>query len=454
MMNRIKLFGCFFISLLVTTAVSCGDDDEKSDIINDILSEGLGKVSIVLTGGSGSLEGIEVLMRNTQTDITYTKMSDAKGKTTFSLSPGIYEASASTKIETESYTYIYNGSMGQVIVNKGENTVVELKLNESKVAKYGGVLIIKEVYNGGCPKDDGSSYFQQDKCIILYNNSAQPTKMTNVCLGIISPYNSQANNKWYSDGKLLYESENHLPALDGIWYFPDTLVVEPYTQLVVNCCGAIDNTQTYSQSVNYAKSAYYCMYDPETGYSNTSYYPTPSDSIPTSHYLKAVKIGVSNAWALSVTSPAVILFQTKDVTPQDFGTNTNNLIYTPNATQNDVNKNVKVPREWILDGVEVYTTTSTKNTKRMTADIDAGYVSLTNKLGHALYRNVDQKATEALPENKGKLVYSYALGVESSTDPSGIDAEASMKNGAHIIFKDTNNSTDDFHERVKCSLRD
>jgi len=107
-----------------------------------------------------------------------------------------------------------------------------------------------------------------------------------------------------------------------------------------------------------------------------------------------------------------------------------------------------------LDGVEVYTTASTKNTKRMTADIDAGYVSLTNKLGHALYRNVDQKATEALPENKGKLVYSYALGVESSTDPSGIDAEASMKNGAHIIFKDTNNSTDDFHERVKCSLRD
>ena len=85
--------------------------------------------------------------------------------------------------------------------------------------------------------------------------------------------------------------------------------------------------------------------------------------------------------------------------------------------------------------------------KRLTADIDAGYVSLTNQLGHTLYRNVDKAATEALSENSGKLVTGY------SADPSGIDAEASIKRGAHIIYKDTNNSSDDFHEREKCSLR-
>ena len=92
--------------------------------------------------------------------------------------------------------------------------------------------------------------------------------------------------------------------------------------------------------------------------------------------------------------------------------------------------------------------------KRLTADIDAGYVWLTNYQGHSVYRNVDKEATEALPENAGKLVYDYALGVDASTDPSGIDAEASMKNGAHIVYMDTNNSTNDFHERQKCSLRD
>lgn len=109
----------------------------------------------------------------------------------------------------------------------------------------------------------------------------------------------------------------------------------------------------------------------------------------------------------------------------------------------------------MLDGIEVFQTAKIADSqKRLTADIDAGFVGLTNQLGHTLYRNVDKEATEALPENAGKLVYDYALGVDDSTDPSGIDAEASMKNGAHIIYQDTNNSTNDFHERQKCSLRD
>jgi hypothetical protein len=45
------------------------------------------------------------------------------------------------------------------------------------------------------------------------------------------------------------------------------------------------------------------------------------------------------------------------------------------------------------------------------------------------------------------------LGVDDSTDPSGIDAEASIQKGAHIIYQNTNNATNDFHERQLCSLR-
>ena len=80
------------------------------------------------------------------------------------------------------------------------------------------------------------------------------------------------------------------------------------------------------------------------------------------------------------------------------------------------------------------------------------------------YRNVDKSATEALEENQGKLVYNYHYGTfdvfnagntdRGSTDPSGIDAEASIKNGAHIIYLDTDNSTNDFHQRSQASLKD
>ena len=318
-------------------------------------------------------------------------------------------------------------------------------------------IIIKEVYNGGCPMDEGTEFFQMDKCIILYNNCPQQAVVNNLCFAIAYPYNAEAGNIniiYGTDGKLVYEDEGFIPAQNGIWYYPHSLVIEPYSQVVINVHGAIDNTQTYSQSVNYANADYYCMYDPESGYSNTKYYPAPADVIPTSHYLKTVKYGQGNAWALSVTSPALFIFQPQGVSPVDFANNAENLWYAPGVAQTPVYSCIRVPNEWIIDAVEVFNAAAKdKCKKRLTADLDVGYVYLTNKLGHVLYRNVDKEMTESLSENSGRLVYNYALGVDGSTDPSGIDAEASIRNGAHIVFQDNDNSSEDFHERQKCSLR-
>ena len=315
-------------------------------------------------------------------------------------------------------------------------------------------ILIKEVYNGGVMLDDGTRNFQADKCIILYNNCGQQAVVNNLCFGFCTPYNAQGQNHNYADdGTLTYELQGFIPALEGIWYYPHSLVIPPYSQVVVNVQGAIDNTQTVSQSVNYANAGYYCMYDPESGYNNTNYYPTPADVIPASHYLKAIRYGLSNAWALSVTAPALFIFQTQGETPDAFASGADNQWYDGGTIQASGHC-VKVPVDWIIDGVEIFTTSKPDDCrKRLTADIDAGYVWLTNQQGHSLYRNVDKQMTEELPENQGRLVYNYALGVGQSTDPSGIDAEASIKNGARIIYQDTNNSTADFHERQRCSLR-
>lgn len=321
-------------------------------------------------------------------------------------------------------------------------------------------VIIKEIYNGGVMKDDGSGNFAMDKNIILYNNCSQVAVINNLCIGMSANYNAEAssNSKLYKDGNLIYT--DFIPAINGIWYFPKALTIQPYSQVVVNIYGAIDNTQTVSNSINYAKEDYYCMYDPtykgagtsesNMYYNNTKYYPSPADVIPTSHYLKTVKYGQGNAWPMSVTSPAVFIFKTADATPVTYGENVENLWYVPGYEGSPAWACLKVPTDWIIDGVEVFNTEKLSDcVKRLTSDVDAGHVNLTNKLGHVLYRNVDKESTEALAENAGKLVYDYTLG----TDPSGIDAEASMKAGAHIVFQDTDNSTNDFHEREKSSLR-
>lgn len=328
-------------------------------------------------------------------------------------------------------------------------------ISETKADLNVDQLIIKELYNGGTPKNEGTGYFQMDKGFILYNNCSQKIVVNNLAVGMVDPYNSYAMNGFLKDGKLLYADSTWVPAACAIWYFQEPLELEPYSQVVVSCMGAIDNTKTYSQSVNYANKDYYTMYDPESGFTQTTYYPTPADVIPTSHYLKAAKFGQSTAWPLSYTGPGFFIFHTIGTTPAELANNVDNITYEPGMPQTKVFACLKVNRADIIDAVEVFSTSrSDQNAKRLTDDLDAGFVKLTSRLGHSEYRNVDKEATEALPENAGKLVYNYSLAVDAANNGATvIDAEASIKNGAHIIYMDTNNSTNDFHERQQFSVR-
>jgi len=445
-----RIFTTTIAALLLLTACSRSDTPTTADI-------SLGTLTVTLTG-LDDVAGLDVRLRNTTTNSLFTEVTDDDGQATFRVVPGIYEATVSVSRSAEGMAYSYNGTAGQLAVRTNATTQAAIAVRQSRRSQ----LVIKELYNGGCMKDDGVTKFQHDKCIILYNNSEQPATLSHLCIGFTTPYNAQAtNNNYNAKGRLTYEADGFIPVLDGFWYFPQPLAIEPFTEVVVNIHGAIDNTLTVSQSVSYANASYYCMYDPEVGYTNTSYYPTPSSVIPTSHYLKAAKWSLSNAWPLSVSSPALVIFQTHDMTPADFAADTSRQWYDGGTAQQS-KLCLKVPAAWIVDAIEVYSAADpTACVKRLTADVDAGYVWLTNFQGHSLYRNVDRTATEALADNEGRLVYGYALGtgdaasstVAGSTDPSGIDAEASIANGAHIIYQDTNNSTNDFHERKLCSLR-
>ena len=447
MKHLIQLLGaCLLAVAFLPLFTACSDDDGVP-----AQAQSIGQVTITLSG-DGDLQGIEVQLRNITTNSIFTQVSDTAGKAEFSVTPGIYEATATGNRSADGYAYTFNGTSGQITVRKNQPVAITIEMKSARMSQ----IVIKELYNGGCLADDGVTRFQYDKCIVLYNNSSQKATLSNLCFGEGSPSNGHANNKNYdADGHLTYEAEGFIPVWNGIWYFPSTMELEPYQQLVVNVHGAIDNTLTVSQSVNYANSNYYCMYDPESGYNQTNYYPTPADVIPTTHYLKAVRYGLGTGWALSVSAPALVMFQTHDAAPADYAANADNLWYDGGQAGNQVWACLKVPNDWIVDAVEVFSSGyKDSSLKRLTADVDAGCVWLTNYQGHSLYRNVNQEATLALPENAGRLVYGYSLGVDGSTDPSGIDAEASIRNGAHIIYMDTNNSSNDFHERQQCSLRD
>ncbi|MDR2802476.1 MAG: DUF4876 domain-containing protein [Prevotellaceae bacterium] len=399
---------------------------------------------------------------------TYKVPTNADGIAVFKVNAGIYEASASEQRKDEYYKYSLNANKSGITINESwtdaEPVELEYVVNATPQLDEGssdpkGRVIIKELYNGGCPKDDGSGSFNNGAYLILYNNSNGVANLKNLTVATTLPSNAHASNNFLTNGVLSYASEDWVPAGFGVFYFLNDTELEPGQQLVIALNSAIDNTQTYSQSINFAHAEYYAVYDPESGYNNPTYYPTPAQEIPASHYLKAFRFAnvTSNAYIVSVNSPALFLFTPPAGSSVADVSSDPNRLTTHGASPSQAV--LKVPVEWVIDGIEVFfnTNLSTSN-KRLTPNVDGGWVGLTNALGYTLYRNVDKDATEAITGNAGKLVYSYALGTgdieNGTTDPSGIDAEASIKNGARIIYKETNNSTNDFHQRKKSSLRD
>lgn len=407
MMKKIERYIC---GIMLMVLASCSYDEHISIYNVEVqLSEAVADVPVLMTNATGS---------------TATAMTDATGTARFSVPAGIYSITASKVTDDAYFRHVCNGSMADIAIG-ANNTSVTLPVTLTTMQTT-NPIVIKELYVGGCQKDDGSGKFARDKCIILYNNSDEPVSLDNVGFGMIEPYNAEANtHSFLNGGKLDYADADWVPAINGVWYFQAGTIIAPYAELVVNVYGAIDNTLTYSNSINYANAAYYCMYDVEATssdggkYNNTNYYPSPADVIATSHYLKAVKYGQSNAWPISQTSPAVVLFRTEGITPKDYAEDAANIIYPTGRQGNLVYACLKLPRQWVIDAVEVYNATAlAKCKKRLTADLDAGYVTLTGGYGHALIRKV----------------------------------EATTEDG-HAIYQDTNNSNNDFYEADQCSLR-
>lgn len=447
-MKKVLLIATMVIASLA--AISCTEKSEPQDI----------KIQLTLDGAAFAREGVTVELTGTA---TLSAETDASGIAALTAPVGIYDVRASFNDGQN-----FNGAATITVVDV---TLVPDAKNEFELPleiSTSSALIIKEVYGTGCQKNDGSGNYSNDKYIILYNNTAEEIDASNICIGHNNPANNYASNKYNAkgDGVMTYFAEKWLPCGWAFWGFKTTVKIAPYSQIVIAINGAVNHTETYTNSVDLS-GADYVMYDTDK-FNQAASYPAPAATIPATNYMTAYKYGPGTAWTTSLMSPGFFIFRLpqseanafitaghkeidgsgKEVTILD------NCDYTIGANL----PNAKIPYEWVVDAVEVFHIPNlAKSVSRFPSSIDAGYIKLLDKQGYTAYRNVDKAATEALPENAGKLVYNYAGGTtdveNGSTDPSGIDAEASIKAGAHIIYMDTNNSTNDFHMRKVASLK-
>ncbi len=321
-------------------------------------------------------------------------------------------------------TSVFNASVDRIILN-GDNSgedgsVISFPVRASK----GGTIVFKEIYSGGCTKYPEQGNYASDSYVILHNNSTEVQYLDGLCFGTLDPYRSGAANVWVDTDPETGESvfQDFIPIIQAIWQFGGSgtdFPLESGEDAVLAVYGAIDHAAKYPQSVNLNKADYFVCYN-TTYFPNPTYHPAPGSNIRQDHILEVlIKVGVSNAYTFAQASPATVIFRPTDGTDiRDFLGDASNIIQKPGSK---VDRIVKIPPEWVLDGVEVFEK-GAANKKRIMPEIDAGSVEFSGPYyGHTLFRKTDAEASET---------YGYE------------------------VLCDTNNSSEDFYEREQQSLHE
>ena len=370
--------------------------------------------------------GVDVEIEDILTGTGYTATTDAKGEAQISLVNGNYRIRISDFAvdEATGNEFIFNGS-GERTTLVGEDKTVQLKLSKS----VPGSIIVKEIYCGGCQKYPEEGTYQIDSYVVLHNNSTVPRSLDGLCFAVADPYNSISANVWISadkeTGGVVYP--DFVPIIQAIWQFPgdaSSHSLQPGEDAVLAIFGAIDHTAKYPYSVNLNDPSYFVCHN-TVSFGNTNYHPAPGDKIQQDHIMELlIKLGKANAYTFSINSPAVVLFKAPDGEDiQDFLKNTDkNITIKPGTTDEKI---VKLPLDWVVDAVEVFTNNINGSTKRLNPLLDAGYVRLSESFqGRALYR----RENSAMSEKRGYEVL-------QDTNNSSADFYESQRNGQSLRKK-------------------
>ena len=331
---------------------------------------------------------VQVKAEDVNLGSVYSASTDASGQAVLNVPKGLYRISCSD-IAGE---HIFNGASDKVKVTDA-SVLLSLPLLHSKA----GSIIIKEIYCGGCKRLPQEGSYSYDQYLILHNNDFRVQYLDGLCVGALHPYNAMANNPFISKDAATGETifKDYVPISEAVWQFGGdgtSFPLQPGEDAVVCLKGAIDHSAQYPLSVNLDKPGYFVCYN-STYFTNTTYHPAPGTNISQDHYLEVVvKTGVSNAYAFSQNSPAVVLYRAQGMTMREFVQTEGSVIPIPGGSGGA--QVTAVPLDWVVDAVEVFSGTSSANAKRLAPSLDAGYVTLSDtNLGHTLMRAVDQEAS-------------------------------------------------------------
>lgn len=385
MKSLLKILPILFMTIFVACE-DCSDDPQSEQVavqLNFINDKPM------------SLAGLKVVATNTQRGLVYTQLTDESGIAVINVEAGMYTFSVQYRVSANNVVNIYSGSTTEQII------VSTTKLSIDMVHSQSGQILIKEIYYSGCKGADGKNY-TNDQYLILYNNSSDTAYLDSLCIAHAYPTRATSQSPFYANS-VKYQ---FVPAFNFAWMFPGSghdYPIAPGEEVVVapNCINhvALGN----ENSIDLSCSGYWACYSNSAGLTRQSPPATPEKRM-----LKLIWKDQGTSCICSIFDPAFIIWKIQGNIDEYLA---NSIVSDP---EKPTSKNVylSVPFDWIYDGVECLA--SSYGNKRLASVIDNGGVINSKGSGSssAVIRYVDEDATKQV---------------------------------GRIVYRDTNNSTDDFY---------
>lgn len=329
------------------------------------VGDGAARLKIILSSpdlATIPLDEVAIKIQNKERPFSYTAHPGADGVAEVLLQPGKYDVLASSVFPDLGVAV--SGSQPDFLLSEegiisedGAMTAPELSivLNVSTP----GELVFREIYYHGCVTLEGASY-TKDTYLEIYNNTGAHGKtlyLDSLCIAALYPANS-------TTGSNAWAGRDTIPVFQMIWMFPGdghTYALAPGESAVVAAIAAVDHSGRCTSGLNLSKAHFGC-YDEALPKHEIAAGVTPMVMYMT---------GQGTAWALSIHSPAVVLFKPSMGMARYMEDAATWERYAPGESSGTRYRHIA--KDWILDGVDCADSPSA-SVKRLPSSVDASYV--------------------------------------------------------------------------------
>ncbi|MGV8095896.1 MAG: DUF4876 domain-containing protein [Mangrovibacterium sp.] len=341
-------------------------------------------------------EGVTVKITNTNTGRISTVMTDASGKLSCTLVEGNYNLACSFAVLVDGEEYTFNGTKSDYLLTSGADLQVDLIMANSSD------FILKEIYFAGSKTVDGKTYLS-DQFHEIYNNTADTLFADGLCIGVLQQTGTSPN-VWLKEDGLTFMDE--LPLTFQVWIVPgdgDDHPVYPGKSIVIAQDGIDHQTDPNgnpSSPVNLANA------DWET-YMQISGKDLDAPGVPNLTMMYTTASTMTD-WTASVFGSAVVIFRLPVDDWQTYVNDASHFMTLPGSTAST--KYFMIDKSCVLDAVEIVRVEVDKRYKRLPSELDAGYTYIDG--GTYCGKSIRRKVKMIVDER--------------------------------VIYKDTNNSSEDF----------